>query len=427
MTSRIEQFIQVVSSHIRSKEARQFVEVELKQHINHAVNANVNKGMSPIEAQEHAINDMGSPVSLGLSLNKVHKPKIDWLLIGIVVAIFIMSILPLLALDPTSYLDTSILFTNKVIYIALSVGILLTIMFFDFGKLQKYSYVLYGAGVLLLFLLQFSHTPVNGQPVLYIVGPIKIEALMAVPLFFIAWASFFSQKRFKFWQFVVLFCFSFLLFAIQSTLPTLFLYTVMVFVMFWQSQFSRKEKMWTTIGAGITTFTLCVFVIGSVIYGPIKEYQLNRLFAYFTPEKYADGAGYLYLQLQKVLANASWFGTNEPLQLPDAHTDLVFASLIQYYGYFIGAVLLIVLTLCIFRMVGISRSIRDPFGKQLITGGITIFGTQFLYNIGMTFGLVPITSISLPFISHGLMPTILSSFIVGIALSVYRRKSLLIT
>lgn len=70
----------------------------------------------------------------------------------------------------------------------------------------------------------------------------------------------------------------------------------------------------------------------------------------------------------------------------------------------------------------ISLSIKEPFGKLLVIGGVTLFATQFIYSVGMTFGMLPIVSMALPFMSYGLMPIVLNAFIVGIALSVYRRK-----
>lgn len=425
MTNRINEFLQLVTNHIQSKEAKQFVSDELKQHLNNTTTMYINKGMLKEEAEQLAIYEMGSPVTLGLSLNKVHKPKIDWLLITLVTAILFISFLPIITLS-THYLGSSYFIDKKVIYSVLSICIIFSLMLFDVRKLRKYGYYFLAVGILILVLLQFSNSYVNGHSVYYI-GSFKLNALITIPFFFIGWASVFSNKTFKLWQFGSLFLVTTFLFANLNSLPTLFMYTAMVFVMFCQSQFSLKKRVWTTITFVIMISFYVVLLVCFYILGKIHDYQLDRLFGYLTPEKYANGSGYMYIQLQQSFSNAGWLGTKQPLQLLEPHTDLVFANLVQYYGYLIGAIIIIIFLLCIIRMATIAFAIRNPFGKLLITGSLTIFSIQAVYNIGMTLGFVPIISISLPFISYGFMPTIISSFIIGIVLSIYRRKSLLIS
>jgi len=71
----------------------------------------------------------------------------------------------------------------------------------------------------------------------------------------------------------------------------------------------------------------------------------------------------------------------------------------------------------------IIQKVRDPFGRYLLTGSVTLFATQVVVNIGMIFGFLPIMAMSLPFISYGLMPTIIAAVMIGFGLSVWRRKS----
>ena len=59
-----------------------------------------------------------------------------------------------------------------------------------------------------------------------------------------------------------------------------------------------------------------------------------------------------------------------------------------------------------------------------LIGAVALYTVQLVSNIAMTLGLFPITSISLPFISYGLMPILFNAFLIGIVLSVYRRKDL---
>jgi cell division protein FtsW (lipid II flippase) len=77
-------------------------------------------------------------------------------------------------------------------------------------------------------------------------------------------------------------------------------------------------------------------------------------------------------------------------------------------------------------LIILSTKIKDRFGKQLILGVCSLLSIQFIYNVGMILGLLPIISMSLPFISYGLTPTVMNSLLIGIVLSVYRRKNLVL-
>lgn len=145
------------------------------------------------------------------------------------------------------------------------------------------------------------------------------------------------------------------------------------------------------------------------------------------PEEYANDAGFLYLRLKELTSSVGWLGTFvKQNSIPVAHTDFVFASLTNYYGYLFAIVLVAILALFIVRMVVISYKIIDDFGKLLVVGGVALYAVPFVYNISMTLGLLPIAGVSLPFISYGLMPTVMNTFIMGVVLSVYRRKDLVL-
>ena len=112
------------------------------------------------------------------------------------------------------------------------------------------------------------------------------------------------------------------------------------------------------------------------------------------------------------------------MAVSESHTNFVLASVIQSYGLVLAVALVVLLALCAVRLLMIGLRVRDPYARLLLVGGMTIFGAQFVYHVGMTFGYLPIVAMPLPFISYGLMPTMLGAFIMGLALSVWRRKSL---
>ncbi|MFD3449672.1 FtsW/RodA/SpoVE family cell cycle protein [Microbacteriaceae bacterium 4G12] len=411
MNKRGDHFLKEVTNHIKSKEAKSFVATELDFHLKQAKNMWIEKGLSEEVAEDKAVEQMGSPIKLGQELNKLHKPKVDWLMIILLVTAMGLGFLPVIAFG-----HTNDLLMNKVIFVILGVATALGMMMIDYRKLERMGWLFYTIGVLIMLMLDyFPNASMYGEPLIKI-GPIAIECLMAVPFFFLAWASFFNNSRLKVMHLLILYLFSLYLFSTVSILSTIFIYIIMVFVMLWWSKLGKKKALIITI------VPICLFII-RVFYSwsSVKEYRMARILGYL-----AGGSGFMHIRLKEVMSSAGWFGTSENIKsIPAVHTDFVFAGLTYYYGYLLALILVLVLSLFVARIMVISYKINDRYGKLLLVGGMTLFVVQFIYNVGMILGLLPITSISLPFISYGLMPTLFNAFLMGIVLSVYRRKNLI--
>lgn len=219
---------------------------------------------------------------------------------------------------------------------------------------------------------------------------------------------------------VALYLFSLYLFLIGAAFSVIFIYITMVFVMLWWSKLGKKKALIITI------VPICLLIIGVYFsWHTVKGVYLDRFLGYLNPERDAQGAGFMYIRLKEVMSSAGWFGTYGDVKfIPNPDTDFVFASLTYYYGYVLALVLVLILSLFVARLIFISYTINDRYGKLLLIGGMTLFVVQFLYNVGMILGLLPITAISLPFISYGLTPTVFHALVMGIVLSVYRRKDI---
>ncbi|MBK5347221.1 MULTISPECIES: FtsW/RodA/SpoVE family cell cycle protein [unclassified Bacillus (in: firmicutes)] len=412
MNKKGERFVSEVTNHIKSKEAKSFVATELDFHLKQAKNMWMDKGLSEEIAEGKAVEQMGSPIKLGRELNKLHKPKVDWFLIILLVAAMGLGFLPIIALG-----HTNDLLMNKVIFVILGIAAAVGIMLLDYRKLERLGWLFYTIGVLILLTLKcFPSGYVNGEALIKI-GPIKIDCLMTIPFFFLAWASFFNNSRLKFIHLFMLYVFSLYLFLTTSILLPIFIYITMVFVMLWWSKLGKKTA-WL-----ITMLPICFFIIRDLLsWSAVKEYRIARILGFLDPAH-----DQWDLRLKEAMSSAGWFGTYGNIKsIPAAHTDFVFASLTYYYGYVLALVLVLILSLFVVRIMVISYRINDRYGKLLLVGGVTLFVFHFVYNVGMILGILPRVSISLPFISYGLIPTLFHAFIMGIVLSVYRRKDILV-
>lgn len=74
----MEEYLEKLLSQIRCKKARPYIAGEIRSHIEDQMKDNIVGGMTEKEAENNAVADMGDPVAVGISLDRIHKPKIAW-------------------------------------------------------------------------------------------------------------------------------------------------------------------------------------------------------------------------------------------------------------------------------------------------------------------------------------------------------------
>ncbi|MFE4120652.1 FtsW/RodA/SpoVE family cell cycle protein [Priestia sp. YIM B13486] len=418
MSEQRNSFLEQVKAQIKSKEAKVFVSAELHHHLNEVKSYWLQKGISKDQAEAKAVTQMGNPISIGQSLNRIHRPKVDWMTLILFAAALLLGFLPLLS---QGYMSGNHFPMYKAIFVVLGGVLALGMMFIDYRKMANKGWIFYLLGtLLLLFLTRYFNTLVEGQAVLKI-GSLKIEGLMAIPFFLMAWAGFFQSNRFKMWQFLLLFVLS-SYFFLQFSLTTLFIYVAMTFTMIWWSKLNKK-KIAIVLGAG---FALVV-TWGIIGWMTVAYYQKQRLLSFINPYNSEEYFG--LSKVHQLFMDAGWFGKHlfVDQMIPQANTNFVFLSFTYYYGWLFATILFLVLSLVVVRVMFIAKRIDDSYTKLLLVGVIIIYTIQLVGHVGMIVGFFPMTNMSLPFISYGLMPVLLNAFLIGIVLSIYRRKDLFAT
>jgi rod shape determining protein RodA len=162
----------------------------------------------------------------------------------------------------------------------------------------------------------------------------------------------------------------------------------------------------------------------------LRDYQKQRIVAFFDPASDIQGAGYQLFQSQIAVGSGGWFGKgltngtqNQLNFLPVQESDFVAAIYLEELG-FLGAMLLLVLFGALLWRILVSgwRS-RDPFGMMFASGLASMILFQLVVNLGMVIGIMPITGIPLPFISHGGASLISLAVGLGILQSVNIRQT----
>jgi rod shape determining protein RodA len=161
----------------------------------------------------------------------------------------------------------------------------------------------------------------------------------------------------------------------------------------------------------------------------LADYQKARLTAFLNPLADLQGAGYQLYLAQIAVGSGGWFGrgltngTQNALGLlPVQDTDFVFAILAEELG-FVGAVVVLVLFVALlWRILAAGWRSKDPFGTIFACGVGAMLLFQLVVNVGMVLGIMPITGIPLPFISHGGASLISIALALGILESVNIRQ-----
>jgi rod shape determining protein RodA len=103
------------------------------------------------------------------------------------------------------------------------------------------------------------------------------------------------------------------------------------------------------------------------------------------------------------------------------HTDFIFSVIAEELGLIGSALILLMLLFVVWRLLNIADRAQDQFGRLIATGVAAIIFFQTFINVGMNIGIMPVTGLTLPFISYGGSSLLSMMFAVGLAQSVTLR------
>lgn len=165
---------------------------------------------------------------------------------------------------------------------------------------------------------------------------------------------------------------------------------------------------------------------------PLKDYQRNRILGFVNPGK-TDPRGDGWNREQSMISVASGGllgkGVKQGSQaqlgyLPRAvaHNDFIFSVIAEETGFLGSAVVISLYALLLGNGLRIAGMARDRFGTLLALGVVALFSVHVFVNIAMTVGLMPITGLPLPFLSHGGTFVVSCCILQGLVQSVYRYR-----
>lgn len=431
----VKHYLDQVCEPIKAKDVHEDIRLEIISHLEELVEERIEeRNITEDEAIEWAIEQMGDPKQIGKQLHAAHKPKVEWGLIALLTVFLAIGLVVVysaqLALTGQNVPD---LLMNKLVYSAIGLVIMVALYYLDYRLLKKYAKYLYGAAIVLLFLAQMQDMHINGQGGWLIIGPISLNAVwIAIYLFILAYAGMLTSEKcssnhvlrkiVKMGRDLMIYVAipAMLLFIVGNLLLLAiyaFVLTVLLVVV------GRK---WGVLAVSILTLVPALMMW--IWNKPYYHYALTRIIAFFnragaTP----DSNFHLNRSLDSIRTAGMWghgIGAKNE-KLPDIYREMIFTYSIYSLGWIAGIVIVGLTLLLIGRMLGIVSKLKDPHARAIVIGLLAVIGIQWVWNLGMSVGFMPISSVPLPFIGYSGINTIFEFAAIGFILSVYRRKDML--
>ena len=160
-------------------------------------------------------------------------------------------------------------------------------------------------------------------------------------------------------------------------------------------------------GSAIILGSIWIIGVDRVAKIPVFGYVAKRFSAFFNPFNDLTGAGHQLANSYYAMSNGGWFGLGlgnsieKQGYLPEAHTDFVFAIVIEELGFVGASLILALLFFLILRIILVGIRAKNPFNSMMAIGIGGMILVQTFINIGGISGLIPSTGVTFPFLSQG--------------------------
>ena len=301
---------------------------------------------------------------------------------------------------------------------------------FDTRSLQRWVPAIYTANVIaLLIVLTPLGRKVQGAQRWVELGPLQFQPaeLAKVAVILAVAAALTVAARPLRWdtaaRVVVIVGIPALLIFMQPDLGTMLAFGVIAMVMLFVAGASLRQMTALVIVAAVSAVAL--FQVGA-----IKAYQVTRLTAFLDAGS-SDVSAQYNLQQSEIaigtggmLGKGLFNGTQTNLRfVPEQSSDFIFTAVGEQLGFVGAMVVLVLFAILLWRILISALNARDRFSQLVAVGAAALITFHVFVNVGMTVGVMPITGLPLPFMSAGGTAFVAMSIALGMAHSVWLRRS----
>lgn len=349
----------------------------------------------------------------------------DWIILALSLVLVAIGLSALYSID-LSRGNTLTFFPTQLIALALGVAVffIASILHSSFYRASaKLSFVV--CWLLLLAVLFFGETIRGTRGWFQILGMSFQPAELAKVglILFSAWWIELQGRRFDRWQFVLTSgFFTFMLVFLVLLQPDLGSAMILIGIWFGLLFLTGVKKRY------IALLLVLFAIVGSIGWTfVLQDYQKDRLLTFIDSGRDPLGAGYNIRQSIIAIGGGQFFGrglgfgSQSQLHfLPEAQTDFVFSVIAEELGFAGAFTVLALHFLLLARLIAIAKNSDSDFGSYAVLGVVLMFFLQILVNIGGAAGFLPITGVTLPFLSYGGSSLLINFLLLGIVESIVR-------
>jgi len=330
--------------------------------------------------------------------------------------------------DGSSALDSGSTFLRGLLWAGIGIAVFAAATAFDYKWLKTLAWPIYFANLGLLAVTLAIGSGVGGSARWVSIGPFTFQfSELAKILTIVVLANYLSgrQGRLNSLASILGACLlvgpAWILVMLQPDLGTSLVFAAVLGGMLFMSGASLR---WLSVLAGAVAAAV-PFAWTHVLH----DYQRERLLSFLNPTPDIQGAGYQLYQSLIAVGSGGLTGKgltngtqNQLNNLPVQTTDFVFAILAEELGLLGALVLFALFAALLWRILLCGWRSRDPFGLVFASGLATMIMFQLVVNVGMVIGVMPITGIPLPFVTHGGASLISLSLGLGVLQSINIRQ-----
>lgn len=417
-----EDYLELIKEQIRCKKVKDVIAEEINQHIEDQKDSYRNEGYDENTALVKSLEEMGDPVEIGRSMNKIHKPRLEWKVLLAALVLCFIGTLVQINMNNSPVLKSPILELNTTKRIILVlIGVLLMSMgyFLDYSIIGKYPKAIWTlVTISILIYIPFGKW-INGQ-----MAYLNAYSLIFIPVY---GGILFAYRKKGYIGIVKCLFFSLSAFIIVSKLiaPTsvflclIFSNLLMLSAAVKKNWFNTsKSKAYAIIWGWIPAACFMKMLT-------LSQYQIadiyTKLDIMLHPGLYDKG--YLMNAVRQIIANSKLFGRASDVSmeyLPGYNNDYILTYVIGKWGIIAGIFIIILFLAFVVHMFRISINQKKSLGMFVSLGCSLVFTLQGSIYILSNLSIQIVSQVNLPFVSYGGTGLLINFIILGIMLSVFR-------
>lgn len=433
-----EEYIQILTNQIRCVKARDMVADEIKIHIEDQALSYQEQGMEEDQAIEAAVKDMGDPVEVGVSMDKIHRPEIAWGMVALMAVIGVVSILLHAVLGSSAPGLGWDYVLKQAVYTLIGFLAMMLVCMVDYSFLADHC-VGTELGLLIVILLSyfFLGREINGAVRWISVGGLTMGLIPCIYLCVPIYGAILFKHRgertigmIKSLLWIILIVLpGYLMSGLSSCVALALMLLVLFSSAVLKGWFRTKNPK-----RFLSMFWACVVLSGPVyilflsLSGRLDFFQSRRIrmLLGFDPQ----GVNYVRYKVLEIMRDSRFIGkgadvTEFVTTVPGFNQSYILSFVSVAFGYAAAVGLIVLFAMMLFRIFRIAFGQKNELGMMVAWGCGLVFVTLLVMYFLENIGVLPHISIDIPFISAGGSNMIVSYILAGMVLSVHRYKSVL--